>query len=363
MKPVIERSARIDIDRRRFVLGAAAAIASPAVLVSRARAAQQVSVRTLGGAYEEAATKVYFEPFTKETGIEVVKIPATFSKLLAMHKAGANEIDLLDIGEIGVIQLDREGALAPIDFKAWKHTDKATLDPAAVRPNAVGHTSFSNVIGYNTKVFQPGSAPKSWADFWDVAKFPGPRMLADLASGSVDFEAALLADGVPMDKLYPIDVPRALKVLARIRPQIRKFWDTGALSAQMLTDQEVVLGSIWNTRLLAARDKGAPLGIEWQGGMIQLQCWAVAKGAKNPEAAQRLIDFMLQPTRQAALAEAVPSAPTNNDAFKSIPQSVAINLATYPENRAKQFIQNAEWWTDNRAMVSTEWSKWLLANR
>lgn len=123
------------------------------------------------------------------------------------------------------------------------------------------------------------------------------------------------------------------------------------------------MGSIWNTRYQAAKDKGAPLAIEWQGGMIQLQCWAVAKEAKNPEAAQRLIDFMLEPKRQAALAQAVPSAPSNGKAFKFIPHDVAVNLASYPEHRAKQFVQNAEWWADNRAQVSTEWSKWLLSNR
>ena len=41
----------------------------------------------------------------------------------------------------------------------------------------------------------------------------------------------------------PIDIDRALKSLSRIRPAIRKFWDTGALSAQMLSNKEVVLGS------------------------------------------------------------------------------------------------------------------------
>ena len=41
------------------------------------------------------------------------------------------------------------------------------------------------------------------------------RSSARIASGAVDLEFALLADGVPKDKLYPIDVNRAFKALAK----------------------------------------------------------------------------------------------------------------------------------------------------
>jgi putative spermidine/putrescine transport system substrate-binding protein len=141
-------------------------------------------------------------------------------------------------------------------------------------------------------------------------------MLADLASGAVDLEFALLADGVPKDKLYPIDIERAFKSLDRVRPGIRKFWDTGALSAQMLTDKEVVLGSIWNGRLQAVADKGAPLAIEWNEAMLQTQYWAVLKGAKNADDAQRFIDFACQPQVQAMANTRTGEQPTGRRRFR-----------------------------------------------
>src|SRR5262252_1625452 len=352
-----------DLGRRKFVAGAAtvAAVTSVrTVWVRRAGAAGKVVVRTIGGAYEEACVKAIYEPFTKSTGIEVVKVPATLGKLLAMFESGNIELDVVDAGELGVLSLSQKGALDKINYKGWKLTNPEDIDPVFRRDDMVDNILFSSVLGYNSQTFPTGKQPKSWAEFWDLKKFQGPRMLADLASGAVDLEFALLADGVSKDKLYPIDVDRAFKSLDRVRPGIRKFWDTGALSAQLLADKEVVLGSIWNGRLQAVADKGAPLAIEWNEASLQSQYWAVMKGAKNAENAQRFIDFACQPQIQVGIAKAIPYGPTNLLAFKGIPGDLAARLPSSPENRQKSFVQNGKWWADNRPMVSERWSQWLL---
>jgi putative spermidine/putrescine transport system substrate-binding protein len=128
----------------------------------------------------------------------------------------------------------------------------------------------------------------------------------------------------------------------------------------MLTDKEVVLGSIWNGRLQSVAEKGAPLAIEWNEAMLQSQYWAVMKGVKNAENAQQFIDFACQPEIQAAHAKLIPYGPTNRQAFKSIPADLAARLPSSPENRQKAFIQNGKWWADNRPMISERWSQWLL---
>jgi putative spermidine/putrescine transport system substrate-binding protein len=358
---MIEPKDRDKITRRTFVAGAGIAAATgPIVWTHRAGAAGKVIIRTIGGSYEEATVKAIFEPFTKATGIEVVKVPATLGKVLAMHEAGNMELDVMDAGELGVFSLSQKGALDKINYKAWKLTNPDDIEPAVRRDDMVADIFFSSVLGYNNQTFPTGKQPRNWAEFWDIKKFAGPRMLADIASGAVDLEFALLADGVAKDKLYPIDVNRAFKALDRVRPSIRKFWDTGALSAQMLADKEVVLGSIWNGRLQAVADKGAPLAIEWNEAMLQTQYWAVLKGAKNADNAQRFIDFACQPDNQAALAKLIPYGPSNRQAFKGIPADLAARLPSSPENRQKAFLQNGKWWADNRAMVSERWSQWLL---
>jgi putative spermidine/putrescine transport system substrate-binding protein len=349
------------LTRRAWLAGAGAMAATatgPFVQVRRAGATGKVVVRTIGGAYEEANVKAIFEPFTRATGIEVVKAPATLGKLLAMFEAGNPELDIVDAGELGMLSLSPKGALEKINYKGWTLTNPDDMDHR--RDDMVANIYFSTVLGYNTQVFPTGKHPRSWAEFWDVKKFPGPRTLTDLAAGAVDLEFALLADGVPKDKLYPVDLDRAFKALDRVRPSIRKFWDTGALSAQMLADKEVVLGSIWNGRLQAIADKGAPVAIEWNEAALQVQFWGVMKGAKNADSAQRFIDFACQPQIQAAHAALIPYGPTNRQAFKSIKPDVAARLPSSPEHKPKAFLHSARWWADNRSKVSERWSQWLL---
>ncbi len=347
--------------RRTWLTGAAAVAAmatGPFVWTQRARAAGKVVIRTIGGAYEEANVKAIFEPFTKATGIEVVKVPATLGKLLAMFESGNIELDVVDAGELGMLSLSQKSALDKVNYKSWKLSNPDDLDHR--RDDMVANIYFSTVLAYNTEVFPTGKHPRSWAEFWDVKKFPGARMLTDLTAGAVDLEFALLADGVPKDKLYPIDLDRAFKSLDRVRPSIRKFWDTGALSAQMLADKEVVLGSIWNGRLQAIADKGAPLAIEWNEAALQVQFWGVMKGAKNGDNAQRFIDFACQPQIQAAHAGFIPYGPTNRQAFKHIKAEVAARLPSSPEHKQKAFLHSGKWWADNRSKVSERWSQWLL---
>ena len=99
------------ISRRSFVVGTGLATAAPFIWTRRSSAAGKVVIRTIGGSYEEATVKVTFEPFTKATGIEVVKVPATLGKVLAMHEAGNMELDVMDAGELGVLSLSQKGAL------------------------------------------------------------------------------------------------------------------------------------------------------------------------------------------------------------------------------------------------------------
>ena len=358
---VTDRSTRVTrLTRRRFLTGTTTALAGAALLPRRASAAGKIVLRTIGGSYEEAVVKAIIEPFTKATGIEVVKVPATLGKVLAMYESGNIELDVVDAGELGMISLSQKGALDKVNYKGWKLANPDDIDPFVRRDDMVGDIWFSSVLGYNSQTFPTGKHPRSWAEFWDLKKFAGPRMLADLASGNIDLEFALLADGVPKDKLYPLDIECGFKSLDRVRSAIRKFWDTGALSAQMLADKEVVLGSIWNGRLQAVADKGAPLAIEWNEASLQSQYWGVLKGAKNAENGQRFIDFACQPQMQADLTKYIPYGPTNKQAFKAIPADVAARLPSSPEHKAKAFTQQGKWWADNRAKVSERWSQWLL---
>src|SRR5215510_4007612 len=142
-----EHAARFsgNVGRRKFLVGAATAAAVtgvPTVWIRRASAAGKVVVRTIGGAYEEACVKAIYEPFMKSTGIEVVKVPATLGKLLAMFESGNIELDVVDAGELGMISLSQKGALEKINYKGWKLANPDDFDAGVRRDDMVADLYF-----------------------------------------------------------------------------------------------------------------------------------------------------------------------------------------------------------------------------
>jgi putative spermidine/putrescine transport system substrate-binding protein len=350
---------RYRLTRRSLLIGGSVLIAAP--YVSRpARAAGQVVIRNPGGAWSETQKKYVYEPFTKETGIEVVIVPTTLTKMLAMVKSGNNELDVADAGYDGLVELDKMKALAPIDYAGWKYAKPDDIPEEYKSANTAGMALYATVLGYNKNTFANDSQPKGWAEFWDARKFPGARMLADMASGSPNLEFALIADGVPMDKVNPIDIDRAFKSMSRIKPYIKKFWDTGALSAQMLADRDVVLGSIWNGRLQAIADKGAPVAVDWSQHMLSIQAYGIFKDAKNPKNAQLYVDYAMQAKTQFGMPKELNYGPTNKKAFDLLTAAQKARLPGSSENMKRCFIQDVNWWSVNRAKVNAIWSKWIL---
>ena len=347
-------------NRRRFLTLSGAALAAPWVIAGPARAAGQVIVRTPGGAYDDIMRRHVYDPFTKETGITVMPVAATVAKLMAMFRANNVELDLIDTGDGPLVTLGLAGALEPIDYGSWKWTKPEDIASDYRHEFRVANFVYASVMAYNKESFPDGKHPKNWADFWDAAKFPGPRSLADMATTAPDLEFALLADGVPPDQIYPIDLDRAFKSLSRIRPHIRKFWDTGALSAQMLSDKEVVLSSIWSGGLQKLIDRGAPLGYIWEGNMIQVQALGIFKGSPNKANAQKLADFMMQPEVQAKYAKDLQYGPTNLKAFGMLPPEQVERMPGSPAARAAGFVRNAEWIEANRDRINRAWSRWIL---
>jgi spermidine/putrescine-binding protein len=76
---------------------------------------------------------------------------------------------------------------------------------------------WAQVMAYRTDAFK-GEAPKGWADFWNTKKFPGDRAMGGTGAGGwPEIEFALMAAGVPADKLYPSISTRLSQATTRSR--------------------------------------------------------------------------------------------------------------------------------------------------
>ncbi|TAL85493.1 MAG: ABC transporter substrate-binding protein [Candidimonas sp.] len=351
------------VGRRTFIAGAVAAIAAPSTFWTRAvlAADQKIYVRTPGGVFDDMKREAVYNPFRKETGIEVVPVAATSGKLIAMMESGQSELDLIDTGDNVLIELEKKNYLMPINYSHFKYTNPDNLDPDIKRKYHVGSFVYAMALGFNTKSIPAGSEPKSWVEFWDIKKFPQRRTMPGMGSGTVDLEFALIADGVPMNKLYPLDIDRAFKALSRIRSTIPKFWDTGALSTSMLIDNEVSMGTMWSTRLSVAIDQGAPIGIQWNQNAKLVQAYGIPANARNPAGAEKFIDYSCSAKVQARWLSKYKAIPVNTKAYKATARALIDPKTNTPWTQSEGFLLDVNWWADNRVKVSDYWSKWIIS--
>ena len=325
---------------------------------ARAQAATSITVADPGGPFGPAFRKAFYDPFEKASGIKVVNVareaePTAQFKAIVDTKSYTWDVCTLTLSARDI--LSKQGLLEPIGFTR----DAApTLMPEAISPHWMGTDVYATVFAYRKDRFASG-APQSWADFWNVQKFPGRR---SLRKNPIDtLEQALLADGVPLDKLYPLDVDRAFRSLDRIKQHVAVWWTGGAQSTQLLQSGEVDLISGWNARFQAAIDGGTPAEIVWNQGLYSIEGWAIPKGNPRADAARQFIKFCSAADRQAAYTDVLAYGPTNLDAYKSIPAERAKLLPTSPENLKKMAMANEDWWSANRSTVTERFNSWLLA--
>jgi putative spermidine/putrescine transport system substrate-binding protein len=321
--------------------------------------ARSITVSTWGGLMTKAQTEAFFKPFTAQTGIEI-KVTESSSEQTAKIKAqvmqNTPDIDLAcGVGYVESLLISNDGYLLPIDYS--KIPNAAMILPEAKGKFILGAYVLSTNVVYN-KQFFPNGGPKNLRDFFDVQKFPGPRGLKGYSAFGT-LEAALIADGVPFNALYPLDVDRAYKKLTQLKPFISVFYNTGAQQVQSLIDREVNAGYYYAGRALAARDAGQPIELEFQDGYLNLDYWMIPKNTRDKDAVFAFLNFVLDPEREAASTKILRYAPINPKTIPLLPPELARVMATHPDNLKKQYWANDDYWATRYKALNEQYVRWV----
>jgi putative spermidine/putrescine transport system substrate-binding protein len=337
-----------------FWISAAVLAAVGAILfVGAARAADpaEVVIASYGGSFQDAQTKAFFEPFAKATGAKVIGTTGTgYAKVKAMVTSGNVTWDVVSADAAAYENEVKDGLLQPIDYSVVK----ADGIPSEFRGKyGVGYMKFAENLAWNKDRFPNGLTP---AQFFDPA-VKARRVM--LAVPYYNLEFALLADGVKPVDLYPLDVDRGLKVIARIKDQIVGFKSPSDVQA-LIQQGEVDAAFAPGGRVDNAIKAGANWTYGWDAAVTVVEYWAVVKDAPNAEEAMKFINFAVQPEQQAALTRLIPYGPTDVDALKLLDPDVARNLPSYPENAKRGAVLNSKWWNENLESVMTRWNTYIM---
>ncbi|MFV0384627.1 ABC transporter substrate-binding protein [Paracoccus sp. (in: a-proteobacteria)] len=346
-------------------------------IASVALADGEVNVVSWGGAYEVSQVEAYNKPFSDKTGIKVNMLAADDPATPLKAQIEANNItgDVFDITVSDAIRLCDEGALLeinPDDLPAAPDGTPASEDfiDGALQECAVANIFWGTAIAYDTTKYGD-NPPMTAADFFDLEKFPGKRGLPK--SPKRTLYLALIADGVPADQIYdklntPEGVDQAFAKLDTIKKDV-VWWEAGAQPVQLLADGEVVMTTGYNGRFFdAIVGEGKPFQMIWDGQYLDVDVFAIPKGAPNPEAAMEYLKFATDTQRLADQAKYIAYGPARKSSaalvglYKDGKTEMAPHMPTNPENLKSAVMDDAEFWADHDAELSEQFNSWLAAS-
>jgi len=314
-----------------------------------------------GGSSQAADRQALVAPFSKTTGIAVREdswhggIGVIRTKVLG----GDTSWDVVQAETEEIILGCEEGLFEPLDWAALG--GRAAFTDAAVNTCGVGSQLWSYLIGYDGDRIA-GAGPQSWADFWDVRRFPGKRGIRKTPKYAL--EIALMADGVPAAQIYPqlrtrAGVDRAFRKLDELKPHV-VWWSSVAQVPDLLGSGEVVMSVTSPGRLVVAnRDEKRNFKLQWNGNIYAVDYWAILKNSPRKAEAMQFIRFATRPENQMNLARIMPTGLTNRAAQEAIEPRWRENTATEPENMKRALKLDGDFWVEYGDELTQRFNAWV----
>lgn len=334
-----------------------------AVLAVSSASARDLTVVSAGGVFQDAQRAVYFQPFSASSATPLNEDSWDGGIGILRAKVRAGEANNWDIVEVEADELAvgcEEGLFEKIKPEAVGGAGR--YFPGMLSECGVPANIFSLVAAYDADKLKVG--PQNWADFWDLKKFPGKRAMR--SGPKMNLEFALLADGVPLNKVYdvlktPAGVDRAFAKLDQLKPSI-VWWTAGNQPMQLLGSGEVVMTTSYNGRIPGANasDK-RNFKVVWNGAMLNQDSWVILRGSKQSASALKLMEFMGRPEVQAKWPAKLNYGVGVIKAQEMVPADIAAQLPTSPDNLKQALRLRADYWLDNGDKLQARFATWAAA--
>lgn len=339
---------------RRQLLAAGSLIAAPAVLIpGRSYGSGSIVFVGYGGTTQDAQDKAIIKVFEKETGIKVINANGPdAAKIKAQVRTGNIEWDVVSLIGSQAISAGRDGLFEKLDTSIIDTKDMFL----PIKEWTLPWYTYSGGIAYDPKRHGPGKFPRSWPEFWDAKTFPGRRGLRTRPDENL--EMALMADGVPAKKLYPLDVNRAFKALDRIKPHVAKWIPETPQTVSLVQSNEIDFVYTYSGRVEAAKRQGVSMEYVYDNNIITPSYMCVVKGTKNKAASMQLVNYFLRPDLQAGFCNIMGYTPIKRAAMNLL--TPAVKAQQPNPDAAGTAVTDVEWWADNFAESNKRFKEWLI---
>lgn len=307
---------------------------------------KELVVVGFGGSFGDAFKSQIIPSFERETGYDVRYEETCCSRIVPTIDADEFAGDVacgIDIG--GLLNWAKLGYLA-------SNPELINLSESRGIPQQYRHSSilvptkYAYIIaghGLNAKI------PGSWSEFWNRDLFPGRRVLFS-SSPAAQLEASLLADGVPADRLYPLDVDRAFLSLNRLRHGGDiLFANSPADAVHLIVSGNADYAIAYSNRIEAASAEGLEVTFDYRSALWTGNGCGLLKNIRNQQGALSLFEYMTRPEQLNRFVKAagLVSVATGGDSKNSVADETSNEI-------------DSSYWRDNRTALAERWVRWLV---
>ncbi len=309
-----ERYMNGDLERRKFLglLGAAGlayGVQTPFAKFANAATVSEVRFDGWGGVVSEALRENAFEPFEKETGIEVVD--GTFgggdeylSRVKASQEGEYNIAHLSGVFDyaryhnLGLSTVLNEDNIPNLQYVIPKLIDvfrNVTDGKLSCVPYDYGTTG----LAYNRNYVSDEEMQEKGARILIDEKLKGK------IGGWGDWRTRIWFGALQtgQDPNNATDMEAIWDAIRTHRDLSLKYWGSGAELMSLLAEEEIYVTEGWSGRIYALQEQGHDIGyMDPPNGYGWQECMFVIKGSPM-EACEELLNFMLEPQTAIAVAE------------------------------------------------------------
>ncbi|WP_287849540.1 extracellular solute-binding protein [Acidiphilium sp.] len=310
------------------------------------------------GAPIAALKDVYLAPFAAAAGVNATGLSWDGDYADLVRNAGL--FTPWDVVLVTAPVLEEGCARGMLQKLDWNAIGGRERYPAwAADDCGVGAFLTSVVLSWDNEKLQ---GTPSWADFWDVAKYPGKRGLRRDPRMTLEF--ALLADGVAAGDVYAMlrtedGIKRAFRKLDQLRPYI-VWWEKPEEATRILGEGKVLMTMAPSAEVVTADREGAHhFGVQWSESLYRVKSFAIVTGSPNTALAQKFLALAGDPAAEARLFAATAYGPLAKGALDQIPPERRGQVPSNPANLKTALAFDENFWEQNGDRLALRFEAWL----
>ncbi len=321
------------LGRRGFTRAAAAALATPTILIPRAWAdGKSIQVGIYTAQQGEYVRKQIIPQFEADYKCKVFTTEGVTLTQIAALRATRNapKYSAMFMDDIGIDLAKKEGLIDPLPVDKIPNLDR-------VYKRFLFSDGYGAAFAISTGglYINPQADPhiNSYGDLWQERFRKQVLMITPKFTQSIYMltATASLVTGKPLHEAqYELD--KAWDKMTELKPNILTIYENPTTVMMVAQGQAMVGGIEYSKNIYPYTVAGAPIDMVFpkEGTFAGINCLSFVKGAPEPELGAAFINRMLDPAVQQGLAEATLTAPSISG-LNLKPQ--AAKYAAYPDTK------------------------------